>query len=59
MSIEMILKNVVLLLNSCHVLGSETENFAAAMKNIHACIDALAEARKEAEEHENTNEQGR
>lgn len=55
MSIEMILKNVVLLLNTCHVLGSETENFAAAMKNIHACIDALAEARKEAEEHENTN----
>lgn len=58
MTIDMILKNVLLMLSSIHVVGSEAETFAQALQNIRSCIDTIEKARKDEEAHENPNEQG-
>ena len=34
MSIETILRSTIAMLGTCHVLGSESETFGAALKNL-------------------------
>lgn len=57
MNIDEILRQTMALLFACHVSGSDAETFAAAIKNIRACIKAIRDARKE-EPHDADDGQG-
>ena len=57
MSIEEILRSTMAMLGTCHVLGSESEKFGAALKNLRVVADAIREAKKEAEAHGADHEQ--
>lgn len=57
MGIEAILKNALILLGTCHVLGMDADNFSAARKNIQACIDAIEKAKKEDDHHDHHDKQ--
>ena len=47
MGIEEILLQTIVLLNSCHIMGGDAENFAGAIKNLRSCINAIKKAKKE------------
>lgn len=47
MNIDEILRQTLAMLFTCHVSGSEAEVFAAAIKNIKACVKTIEDARKE------------
>ena len=56
MSIEATIRSTIAMLNTCHVLGSEAETFAGALRNLKTIAEYLKEKRKE--QNENQNEQG-
>lgn len=47
MGIAEILRGTIVLLQSCHIMGSDAESFAGAIKNLKTCIDAIEKAKKE------------
>lgn len=59
MTVELALRNALTLLSMCHVLGSDTDKFDGAMKNIKLAINAIERAKKEVEGHDDHNEQGK
>ena len=58
MSIETILRSTIAMLGTCHVLGSESETFGAALKNLKTVVNAIDQAKKEGEEHGTDHKQG-
>lgn len=56
MSIEATIRSTIAMLNTCHVVGSEAETFACAMRNLKTVAEFLKEKRKE--QNENQDEQG-
>ena len=57
MTIDEMLKSAVIMLDTCHVLGADAENFAAAQKNIRVCIALIAKAREEETAHDGDGEE--
>jgi hypothetical protein len=47
MNIETVLRSAITMLGTCHVVGSEAETFAAAMKNLKAIADAIKQAKEQ------------
>lgn len=45
MNIETAVRSAIAMLSTCHVVGSEAETFAAAMKNLKAVADAIRQAK--------------
>lgn len=58
MGIAEILRGTIVLLQSCHIMGSDAESFAGAIKNLKTCIDAIEKAKKEENGRDNHNGQG-
>lgn len=52
MSIEDVIRNSIVMLGSCHVLGNESKTFSAALDNLKMVADKLREIVKEGEERE-------
>lgn len=53
MNVETILRNTIAMLNTCHVVGSEAETFAGALKNLKNVVSAIEKAREETEHEHN------
>lgn len=47
MNIETVIRSAIAMLGTCHVVGSEAETFAAAMKNLKAIADAIKQAKEQ------------
>lgn len=57
MSVEEVLRSTIAMLGTCHVLGSESERFSAALQNLKTLVNVY-ERSKEGEQHENHDKQG-
>lgn len=57
MDMENVLRATIPLLNSMHVLGSETAIMEAVKNNIRTVISAIEQAKKEEASHADRNEQ--
>lgn len=58
MKINILLRNVNAALARVHVLGSDAELLAGAMRSINNCVDAIEKVQREEAENENHDEQG-
>lgn len=58
MKINILLRNVNAALASVHVLGSDAELLAGAMRSINNCVDAIEKVQMEENGNENHDEQG-
>ena len=58
MGIAEILRGTIVMLQSCHIMGSDAESFAGAIKNLKTCIDAIEKAKKEGNGRDNHDGQG-
>jgi len=48
MDVETVLRGTIAMLGTCHVLGSESETFAGALKNLKTVVSAIEKAKEEA-----------
>lgn len=55
MKIEDVIRNSIVMLGTCHVVGSESKKFSTALDNLKAAADKLHEIVKEGEERERNN----
>lgn len=58
LEISQILRGTIVILQSCHIMGSDAESFAGAIRNLKTCSEALEKAKKEENGRDNHNGQG-